>query len=109
MEEVHFQKMAFRYSGSTVLGLLRTKIEAKIAPRWAQDGPRWAQDGAKMGQDGPRMDSVGQVGSTWGRSWPDILQKLQEAWKMAVGQWCGRSKMGFKMDQDEREGSISRP
>ena len=84
MEEVHFQKMAFRYSGSTVLGFLRTKIEAKIAPRWAQDGPRWAQDGAKMGQDGPGMDSVGQVGSTLGRSWADIVQKLPEEWKMAV-------------------------
>ena len=77
MEEVHFQKMAFRYSGSTVLGLLRTKIEAKMAPRWAQDG-------ATMGQDGPRMDSVGQVGSTLGRSWAGSVQKLPEERKMAV-------------------------
>ena len=42
------------------------------------------QDGHKMGQDGPRMDSVGQVGSTLGRSWAGIVHKLPEEWKMAV-------------------------
>ena len=78
------------------------------------------QDEAKMGKDGPRMDYVGQVVSTLCRSWADIVQKLQEEWKMAAGHWRGRSKMGLKMgpkwvqeqskmDQDEREGSISRP
>ena len=77
MEEAHFQKIAFRYSGSTVLGLLRTKLGAKIAPRWAQDG-------AKIGQDGPRMAFVGKVGSALGRSWSGIVQKLPEEWKMAV-------------------------
>ena len=69
--------MAFRLSGSTVLCLLRTKIEAKIGPKMGQDEP-------KMGKDGPRMDYVGQVVSTLGRSWADIVQKWPEEWKMAV-------------------------
>ena len=90
-------------------------------------GPKMGQDEAKMGKDGPRMDSVGQVGSTLGRSWADIVQKLQEEWTKGlrsgfphirlgpggarwVSRWVSRwVQDGSKMDQDEREGSISRP
>ena len=45
-----------------------------------QDGPKMGEDEPKMGKDGPRMDYVGQVVSTLGRSWADIVQKLQEEW-----------------------------
>ena len=86
MEEVHFRKISFRHSGSTVWSLLRTKIEAKIAPRWAQDGPR--------------MDSVGQVVARLGRGWAEIVQKLQ-----GRGQdGHKRSRDGAKMVQDEAQG-----
>ena len=95
-----------------------------------QDGPKMGQDEPKMGKDGPRMDYVGQVVSTLGRSWADIVQKLQEEWEKCLrsgfphirlgpggARWVQNgSKMGprwvqngSKMDQDEREGSISRP
>ena len=49
-----------------------------------QDGAKVGQDEPKMGKDGPRMDYVGQVVSTLGRSWADIVQKLQEEWKKGL-------------------------
>ena len=74
---------------------------AKMGPRWAKMRPRWAKTG-------PRMDYVAQVVSTLGRSWADIVQKLQEEWKMAVV-----FKMGPRWVQDRSKmsegGSISRP
>ena len=83
--------MAFRYSGSTVLSLLRTKLGAKIAPRWAkmgtreaEMGPRWSKMKPRGSQDEAKNGSKTQVGSTLGRGWADIVHKWPEDWKMAV-------------------------
>ena len=90
-----------------------TKNQRKITRRSKKEAQR-EENEARWGQDGPRIDYVGQVVSTLGRSWEDT--EVAGRMENGRGALVRAVKMGpkwvqeqSKMDQDEREGSISRP
>ena len=37
------------------------EVEAKMGPRWTQDGPSWQQVAPKMGHDSAKMTMLGSV------------------------------------------------